>query len=77
MNKNSIYVIQIVISVIIVVSVLLQSRGSGGLSATFGGTGSGGEFYRSRRGIQKFLYYETIVMAFLFAGFAIAAVLAK
>jgi len=56
--------VQIFISVIIILSVLLQQRGSG-LGSLFGGpgAGSGGEFYRTRRGFEKFLFYLTIVMA--------------
>jgi protein translocase SecG subunit len=56
--------IQIFISVLLIFSVLLQQRGSG-IGSLFGGpgAGSGGEFYRTRRGAEKFLFYLTIVMA--------------
>ncbi len=49
----------IVVSILLTISVLLQSKGVG-LSATFGG---GGDFYRSRRGAEKILYYATIGLA--------------
>ena len=49
----------IVDSILLIVSVLMQSKGVG-LSSTFGG---GGDFYRSRRGVEKILYYATIAFA--------------
>jgi len=54
---------QIIISVLLVVCVLVQSKGVG-LSATFGGEGG---FYRSRRGVEKLLFRATILLAALFA----------
>lgn len=53
-------IVQIVISILLVICILLQQRGTG-LSITFGGIG-GGEFYHSRRGIEKVLFYSTIVL---------------
>lgn len=53
---------QIAISVILVVLIAVQQRGTA-LGSAFGG---GGEFYSARRGIQKNLYYATIVVATLF-----------
>lgn len=74
MNVQQLNIIQIVLSIILIISILLQSRGSG-LSPTFGG--QGGEFYRSRRGIEKFLYYETILVAILFAAAALLSLVVK
>ena len=59
---NFLTISQIVISVLLVLAILSQDKGSG-LSATFGG---GGEVYRSRRGIDRILLYITIVLAVLF-----------
>ena len=67
--KNILLIIQIVLSVLLVISVLLQVRGSG-LGTIFGSVG--GEFYRSKRGIEKFLYRSTIILAILFASNSIA-----
>jgi len=64
-------IIQIAISALLIVSILLQQRGSG-LSVTFGG-GGGGEFYHSRRGIEKILFYGTIVLAFLLMAVSLVA----
>jgi preprotein translocase subunit SecG len=63
-------IIQIVISVMLMVSILLQNRGSG-LSSTFGGDFGG---YYTKRGIEKFLFYISIALAFLFLVIAVVNV---
>lgn len=68
-TKSILLIIQIVLSIFLVISILLQVRGSG-LGNIFGGVG--GEFYRSKRGIEKFLYRSTIVVAILFVSNCIA-----
>jgi preprotein translocase subunit SecG len=55
-------IIQIILSVILVVSILLQSRGAG-LSSAFGGDMSG---FHTKRGIEKFLFFASIVLSTLF-----------
>lgn len=57
------------ISVVLIVTVLLQVRGSG-VGSLFGG--SGGEFYRSRRGMDQVLYYITIISAIILCALCIA-----
>jgi len=65
--------IQIIISVLLVITVVLQSRGSdAGLA--FGG---GGETFRSKRGLEKILFYVTIVLAILFAANSILALISR
>lgn len=54
---------QIVISVLLIVFILLQQRGTA-LGSAFGGSEGGG--YSTRRGIQKKLYYATIICGALF-----------
>lgn len=61
--------IQIIISVLLIVSILLQNRGAG-LSETFGGGGGGGNVYQTKRGFDKFLFTATVVLAILFLGTA-------
>lgn len=56
-------VIQIVISVLLVGSILMQNRGAG-VSAVFGG--GDGAAYRTKRGLEKGLYIFTIILAILF-----------
>jgi len=60
----------IVVSALLVTTVLLQQRGAGGLSATFGG-GEGNVYY-TKRGAEKVIYISTVVLAFLFIGGALA-----
>jgi protein translocase SecG subunit len=53
---------QAVISLLLVVSILLQNRGSG-LGSAFGSDFGG---YYTKRGIEKFLFYATTVLATAF-----------
>jgi len=55
-------IIQLIVSILLIAMILLQSRGSG-LGGTFGG---GGEIFQTKRGIEKFLFYATIVFACIF-----------
>jgi preprotein translocase subunit SecG len=59
---------QILVSIALMASILLQARGAG-LSAAFGGDSS---VYRSRRGIEKRLFQFTILLGVLFVIFSIA-----
>jgi len=71
MNSKTILLsLQIILTVFLIVFILLQVRGSG-LGTVFGG-GSGGEFYRSKRGIEKILYRGTIVLGVLFVANSVA-----
>ena len=67
---NILKYVEVVISILLIISVLLQNR-SGGLGTVFGGV-SGGEFYRSKRGLEAFLYNSTIILGILFAVIALA-----
>jgi len=60
--NNVILVIQIVISVLLVVVILLQTKGTG-LGAAFG---ESGEQFRKKRGLEKFLHRFTIALAAVF-----------
>lgn len=61
-------ILQIVIASLLVVSILLQQRGTA-MGSAFGG---GGATYTSRRGIQQSLYWATIVLALVFGGLAVS-----
>lgn len=65
--------LQITVAIILITSILLQHRGTS-LGGAFGGEGN---VYRSRRGIEKFLFYSTIVLAIIFIGLALANILAQ
>ncbi len=56
-------ILDIVVAIALITVILLQMQGTG-LSSSFGGTG---EFYRSRRSIEKLLLWATVVLAAIFA----------
>jgi len=61
---------QIVLSLLLIVGIVLQSRGAS-LGGAFGGDNFASTFYK-RRGAENFLFQATIVVAILFV---IAAIL--
>jgi preprotein translocase subunit SecG len=64
-------VVQIIISIVVILVVLLQSRGSG-FSATFSSDTS---IYRTRRGVERTLFHATIGLAILFVLTSVASVI--
>ena len=60
---------QILVSIALIISVLLQARGTG-LSGTFGGDSA---VYRSRRGVERRLWQFTVVLLILFVIFSLAS----
>ena len=58
---QALQIVQLVLAVLVVVAILMQ-QGSG-LGSAFGGEGN---FYRSKRGLEKVLFYTTIVLVVLF-----------
>jgi protein translocase SecG subunit len=68
--KNILEIFQIIFAILLMIAILLQQRGSG-LGVAFGGEGN---VYRSRRGVESFLFYSTILIAFLFCLTAVLTV---
>lgn len=66
-------VLQIIVAVLLIVLILLQMQGSG-LSTSFGGSG---EFFRSRRSIEKLLVIGTIILAVIFGVLSILLLLPR
>ena len=64
-------IIQIIISALLIGAILLQARGSG-LSSVFGGEST---FYHTRRGMEKIIFWATIILAILFVITGIASFL--
>jgi preprotein translocase subunit SecG len=62
----------IVISIPLVISIILQSKGAGLGGLT--GSDAGGVF-TARRGVEKTLFWVTIIFSILFFGLAIASVI--
>jgi preprotein translocase subunit SecG len=63
---------QISVSIILIVTVLLQQTGAG-LGEMFGGQGDAG--FHTRRGLEKNLFYLTIALAVIFFILAILAII--
>lgn len=61
---------QITSAVLLIVTILMQQRGAGS-AGLFGGVGG---VYQQRRGIEKFMFYSTIVLAIIFLGSIVASV---
>lgn len=59
-------VLQILVSVVLIVFVILQAKGTG-LSGVLGGTTS----YHAKRGVEKSLFYATIVAGICFVALAL------
>lgn len=64
-------VIQIVLSVLLTGVILLQAQGSG-LGSTWGG---GGESYHTKRGLEKTLFFLTIILTVLFFAVSVVSIL--
>ena len=60
---------QIIVSIGLIASVLLQARGTG-LSGAFGGDSA---VYRSRRGVERRLWQFTIILTVLFVVFSLVS----
>lgn len=63
--------IQLIVSVILISAILLQSRGTG-LGSAFGGEGKS---YHSKRGMEQVLFKATILLAILFVGLSLFALI--
>ncbi len=66
---NILLIAQIVVAVLLIVFILLQQRGTA-LGSAFGGEGGG--FYATRRGLQKKIFWATIICGVLFIVLALA-----
>ena len=71
--QTYIQIIQIIISIALVVVILVQAKGTGGLGGIFGGEGRG--VYRTRRGVERTLFLVTIGLSLAFFGMSIVSVL--
>jgi len=60
--KQILFFAQIIVPVLLIVLILLQQRGTA-LGSAFGGEGG---FYLQRRGLEKKIFWSTVVLAVLF-----------
>ena len=63
----------VIVSILLIVSILAQNRGSG-FSAAIGGTGGSGNIFAKKRGVEKIYSIFTIVLVVLFIGIALALI---
>ena len=61
-------IIQIILAALIITLILLQERSSG-MSGLMGGSGEG--YYQARRGMEKLVFYATIILSVIFVALAI------
>lgn len=59
-------VVELVLAVLVMLGVLLQTPKATGLGGTIGGGGDAGGGYRTKRGLEKNLFYSTIGLVVLF-----------
>jgi len=64
-------IIQIILSISLIGVILIQAKGVG-LGRAWGG---GGEFYKSRRGVEKVIFRLTVVLVALFLASSIFGVI--
>lgn len=67
--QNILLVAQVVLAVLVTVAILLQAQHGTGFGSTWRG---GGETYHTRRGLEKVLFYFTIIAVIGFIVVAIA-----
>ncbi len=72
--NNILPIAQIVISILILICILLQER-SAGLSGLVGGDGGG--FYQARRGLERVIFWCTVVLVVVFMALAVAQLFFK
>jgi len=72
--SNYLYITQVILSAALIVVILVQSKGAGGLGGLFGGGDSSG-VYKTRRGVERTLFQVTIVLGIVFLIFSVVNVL--
>ena len=60
--KEYLPIAQIIVSTLLIIFILLQQRGTS-LGSAFGGQGG---FYSTRRGLEKKIFWGTIILGILF-----------
>jgi protein translocase SecG subunit len=59
-------VVELLLAFLVMIGVLLQTPKASGLGGTIGGGGDSGGGYRTKRGLEKNLFYTTIGLVVLF-----------
>ena len=66
---NLLITVQIITSLALIILILIQAKGVG-LGRAWGG---GGEFYKSRRGVEKVIFNLTVIISILFLASSVAS----
>jgi len=66
--------LQAIVAILIIILILLQERSSG-LSGILGGSESSA--YQTRRGLEKIIFYGTVVLIIIFIGLALLNLIKK
>jgi protein translocase SecG subunit len=69
--QRTLSLIQLMVGALMVVAIISQGKGTG-LSTVFGGSGA---IHRTKRGLEKWLFYTTIALSVGFVALSIAVVL--
>ena len=69
---TSLTYIQIGLGVLLTITILMQQRGGGMSSGIFGGSSLG---YSTKRGVEKLIFYASIIIAILFVLALLATVI--
>jgi len=65
-------VVELVLALLVMLGILLQTPKASGLGGTIGGGGDAGGGYRTKRGLEKNLFYATIGLVVLFVAVSVA-----
>ncbi len=63
--------LQLIVSILLIIVILLQSRGTG-LGSAFGGSGG---VYLTKRGLEKKLFIITIILSVLFFSLSLLGII--
>ncbi len=65
--RNAFVILEVVIGVLLIAGILIQTPKATGLGGTIGGGDGGlGGGYRTRRGLERQIYYSSWVLTFAF-----------
>lgn len=69
---NFLGVVEFALALLVMLGILLQTPKASGLGGTIGGGGDSGGGYRTKRGLEKNLFYATIGLVVLFVAVSVA-----
>ncbi len=71
---NLITLAQIIVGLLVIILILLQEESSAGLGGAFGGGDHAGS-YHTKRGLEKIIFYATIILVLIFTGLSLTHLL--